>query len=267
MGQIESKPQPGTELRVIGAGLSRTGTASFSLALEILLQGPVYHGGTQVTTNKTAIKTWIELFSATPIRDAGARARVVAGLQSQLDGFAAVTDTPANLFVPELLQCYPNAIVICTVRDRAKWEKSIDAASAPAKTIGLGLLLAPLPVMRHLIPFLWTMRRSRWQELYFQDSNEGATRPVWQVWDEHMRYLEALVPADRLFYFDVKDGWEPLCKILHCKVPDVPFPHVNDGAAMEAWVKQQIGTAVLVWACILAVLAAAGTYIGAHLVR
>lgn len=265
MGQIQSKPKPGTELKVIGVGLSRTGTASFSLALEILLQGPVYHGGTQITTNRSSVKSWIELFSHTPIKDASAQAKVLAGLHNQLDGFAAVTDTPTNLFVPELLQCYPNAVVICTVRDRAKWEKSIDAASAPARTLGLGLLLAPLPVMRHLIPFLWAMRRSRWQELYFQGANESASRPVWQVWDEHMRHLEAVVPSDRLFYFDVKDGWEPLCDMLKCEVPDVLFPHVNDGAAMEVWVRQQIGTAVFVWACIFAISAAVVTYLGLHL--
>lgn len=32
-------------LRVIGAGYSRTGTMSFTLALQILLQGPVLHSG------------------------------------------------------------------------------------------------------------------------------------------------------------------------------------------------------------------------------
>lgn len=35
-------------IEVIGAGASRTGTMSIALALEILLDGPVMHGGTQV---------------------------------------------------------------------------------------------------------------------------------------------------------------------------------------------------------------------------
>lgn len=33
-------------LRVIGAGFSRTGTLSFTMAIERLLNGPVCHGGT-----------------------------------------------------------------------------------------------------------------------------------------------------------------------------------------------------------------------------
>lgn len=49
MGQQASVPQAGAEIQVIGAGLPRTGTSSFSAALEILLDGPTYHGGTQIS--------------------------------------------------------------------------------------------------------------------------------------------------------------------------------------------------------------------------
>lgn len=67
MGNQASVPKPGTEFQVIGAGLSRTGTASFSEALRILLGGPVYHGGTQVTLGPPAeIQSWIKLLSHWP---------------------------------------------------------------------------------------------------------------------------------------------------------------------------------------------------------
>ena len=67
MGNQPSVPKPGTEFQVIGAGLSRTGTASFSEALRILLDGPVYHGGTQTTLGKPIeIKTWIKVLSHFP---------------------------------------------------------------------------------------------------------------------------------------------------------------------------------------------------------
>jgi hypothetical protein len=65
MGQKASVPQPGARFQVIGAGLSRTGTASFSAALEILLDGPVYHGGTQITMGPpTEIKSWIQTWTS-----------------------------------------------------------------------------------------------------------------------------------------------------------------------------------------------------------
>ena len=49
MGAQSSIPKPGTTIQVIGRGVPRTGTASSSAALSILLNAPIYHGGTQAT--------------------------------------------------------------------------------------------------------------------------------------------------------------------------------------------------------------------------
>lgn len=35
-------------------------------------------------------------------------------------------------------------------------------------------------------------------------------------------------PKDRLLEYEVKQGWEPLCKFLDKPIPDEPFPRVND---------------------------------------
>ena len=40
------------KIEVIGAGLGRTGTMSFSAALEKLLEGPVYHSGNMLISDK-----------------------------------------------------------------------------------------------------------------------------------------------------------------------------------------------------------------------
>jgi hypothetical protein len=42
-------------------------------------------------------------------------------------GFVAITDTPPVLFLPELMELYPNAKVILVDRDTDKWWKSIEA--------------------------------------------------------------------------------------------------------------------------------------------
>jgi len=71
MGNQASAPVPGTTLQVFGAGWSRTGTASLSAALEILLDGPVYHCGTQVTLGPPhEIRSWIKLLDHWPPQDA-----------------------------------------------------------------------------------------------------------------------------------------------------------------------------------------------------
>ena len=38
---------------------------------------------------------------------------------------------------------------------------------------------------------------------------------------------KAIIPSDRLLVWNVKDGWEPLCKFLGKPVPDIPIPHDN----------------------------------------
>lgn len=48
MGGALSKPDPAATLQVVGAGYSRTGTSSLQLALAKLVDGPIYHGGTQI---------------------------------------------------------------------------------------------------------------------------------------------------------------------------------------------------------------------------
>ena len=39
--------------------------------------------------------------------------------------------------------------------------------------------------------------------------------------------VKELVPANQLLVFNVKHGWEPLCKFLDLPIPDFPFPHEN----------------------------------------
>ena len=49
--------------------------------------------------------------------------------------------------------------------------------------------------------------------------------------DEAERFFEEwnsnvikTVPRERLLVYDVREGWEPLCKFLGLPVPDEPFP-------------------------------------------
>lgn len=110
MGQKASVPQPGTSIQVIGAGLSRTGPASFSEALQILLDGPIYHGGTQDTMGPPIeIKSWIEILQLWLAGDESDRHNVLKFMQRRLDGYAGITDAPGSQLVPELLELYPDA--------------------------------------------------------------------------------------------------------------------------------------------------------------
>jgi hypothetical protein len=250
MGQEASKPDPNAQLLVIGCGMSRTGTASFSEALKILLGGPVYHGGSQlVGAGEKYMRDWTELCKHTPIKNEEDRKIVLDGLKSMVAGYTAVTDLPPILFTEELVELFPNAHVICTIRDPEAWWNSVRAITSKTDTEArdetiLRFVLALLPTMRYWYAFNVALKKGRMGDLYY---SSGHKHPHAGQYQEHMEYMTRAVPPERLKFYDVKDGWEPLCKILGCEVPDVPFPRVNDAKATDAIVMTQIRRGIMAW--------------------
>lgn len=253
MGQEYSAPKPNTKLQVIGAGLPRTGTASFSAALEILLNGPVYHGGTQVTLGpEYEIKTWLKAASQWPASTKASRDATKALIASRLDGFAATTDYPAIAYIPELVELYPSAKVICTLRDPDAWEKSMLVLSNTTSKWFMKVLLFPMASLRY-IPEYKDVLVKQWYGQY------GETEPPTKLsYERHMAWLKEVVPKDRLVFFDVRDGWGPLCKALGVEEPNVPFPRVNDGEAIEKFAAKQFGRALKRWALIISAVGLIG---------
>ncbi|KAI0020071.1 P-loop containing nucleoside triphosphate hydrolase protein [Xylariomycetidae sp. FL0641] len=255
MGQEASKPRPGTTIRVIGAGLPRTGTASLSAALELLLDAPVYHGGTQISKGGSEhMATWTALLLAaagTDEDDDEKGAFVLRNLERVLDGYAAVTDISAALFVPELVRLYPEALVVATVRDPAAWARSVArTARAVADVVRHPVALLPLVHLRGFPAFARAAAR-RWRQRYPDPGAEAA-------WHRHLDHLRRTVPPARLVFVDVRDGWQPLCDALGVAVPEgVEFPRVNDGQAMVAFAREQVNMGLRRWAVLLGAVAAA----------
>jgi hypothetical protein len=250
MGQTASQPEKGRTLKVIGAGLSRTGTTSFGAACSILLDGPCHHGGTQtLNSSESHIKRWIEIARTTPTKTEADRQRLKDGLREMFDGYVACTDIPCNVFVEELLELYPDAKVICTIRDPEKWWASLAPIVEKGNNSVLNWVLAPVPTMRWVRTWRNALDEGRLGELYFRPGEPQ--RPTRQMWDRHMQHLKKVVPKDRLFFFDVSDGWEPLCQMLEVPVPKgVAFPRLNDAAAMEGFIKARIKQGLMIWAAI-----------------
>jgi hypothetical protein len=70
--------------------------------------------------------------------------------------------------------------------------------------------------------------------------------------DVHAAYLRRVVPEERLFFFDLKEGWGPLCQILGCEVPNVPFPHENDQDAVQEFMMGFVKKAINRWLMVFA---------------
>ncbi|EON98816.1 putative nad dependent epimerase dehydratase protein [Phaeoacremonium minimum UCRPA7] len=274
MGQQASAPKPGAKLRVIGAGLPRTGTASFSAALEILLDGPVYHGGTQVCLGPEAeAKGWIaawqrysqpdpipisedDIRPAWPKRTPEDEAFIKDTLRKRFDGYMATTDFPAPTFVKELVELYPDAKVIVTLRDPEAWGKSLQAVGNTSLQWIVPFALYLLPSLRWYPKYISGIINA-WRVLYQAPGEEREfTR---KVWDRHIAYLKAAVPPDRLVFYDVRDGWEPLCEALGVEVPKgVEFPKVNEGAQVDEFAKKHIQRGLLRWAELLGAIVVGG---------
>ena len=190
-------------LRIIGAALPRTGTLSLKFALEMLGIGRCYHMS--------------ELICDPSPRWRWAFARWKPSLLDPLwTEYSATLDAPACNLWKQLADRFPEAKVILTRRDPARWYESVMETVANPKHVKL-ILRSPLaPTALANPPFGWRLERTA-------------------MIDRFKRYGErvrAAIAPDRLLIFEAKDGWEPLCAFLGQPVPQMPFPHVNDRDTM-----------------------------------
>jgi hypothetical protein len=187
-------------LKVIGSGLGRTGTFSTKLALEQLGFGPCHHM-VEVFMHPESAPLWVAASQGRGDWDA-----IFAGYQSMVDH-------PGCVYWRELMDHYPDAKVLHTVRDPDKWFEStqatIFAPNSPATN--------PPPPMK---AFFDTVHG--W---YRGDIHDRAH--MTQVFRRHTEEVVATVPKDRLLVYDVSQGWGPLCEFLGVPVPDTPYPREN----------------------------------------
>src|SRR5436305_932289 len=101
-------------LRVVGAGLGRTGTHSLKLALEQLLGGPCYHM-LEVFAHPEHVAVW----------HAAIRGEDV-DWDSLFEGYKASVDWPAAGHWMEMSDHWPDAVVVLSTRDSDSWWRSCD---------------------------------------------------------------------------------------------------------------------------------------------
>ncbi|RJE24978.1 hypothetical protein PHISCL_02689 [Aspergillus sclerotialis] len=62
-----------------------------------------------------------------------------------------------------------------------------------------------------------------------------------QAFIEHYEMVRSLITQERLLEYDVRDGWEPLCKFLDLELPCDPFPSGNDTDDFKTLVRRLDG--------------------------
>jgi hypothetical protein len=192
-------------LRVVGAGVGRTGTHSLKLALERLLGGPCYHMF-EVLQHPDDIASW----------QRAAEGEMPDWHQLFADYRAAV-DWPAAAYWRELAAAFPDAIVLLSTRPTDDWWRSANAtiwavSRRPSP---------PDPVFRAQLAMVHRMLADRFTPDW---SDEGPSKAAYERHNEQVR---STVAPERLVEWQPGDGWERLCAALDVPMPEEPFPHVN----------------------------------------
>ena len=75
-------------------------------------------------------------------------------LREATRGFVGTSDMPANQFVAELVELYPEAKVVCVTRDPARWWTSIEKVTGALTPWWASYMMMPIPGWRWFFPIL-----------------------------------------------------------------------------------------------------------------
>ena len=143
--------------------------------------------------------------------------------QAIYSGYESAVDWPTAGFFRELLEVYPSARFVLTVRSPESWADSFDATIYKA-----------LAERDHA-----PAEKKEWLEMVAGVVSKtgfpgGLDRAgLIDAFSAHNEAVKRAVPASQLLVYQVRDGWEPLCAFLGTPVPTEPFPRTNDRA--EFW--------------------------------
>ena len=210
-------------MKVIGAGLPRTATTTQMFALEQLGFAPCYHMRNLLGDLENELPLWQAADQGNPDRD-----RIFGDAPSTVDW-------PSARYYSQLMERYPEAKVLLSVRDGASWVRSM------RETVwGLfhgDTVLRHVSDARAVVDPLWErylrlMTRMNWDPetgaFAGDHASDDGFAALMNAWNDEVK---ATVPAERLLVWDPSEGWEPLCEFLQVEVPAEPLPRLNDTQA------------------------------------
>jgi sulfotransferase family protein len=240
-------------LKVIGAGLGRTGTHSTQLALN-QLGFPCYHM-TEVILNKdnrSHLDFWRKVANSPP------------GTQHDWEqvftGYTASIDNPGCCVWRELMAAYPDAKVLLTLHPRGAeaWYESTK------ETIYFTENVWQFKVLELMTPFGRKFGDMSHKLIWGRTLNGvmGDRAKAVARYEAYVGEVKAAVPPDKLLVFKVTNGWEPLCAFLGVATPKAKFPNVNDRAEFKQNIARITNGAYVIMAGIAAaaIVALGGAY-------
>ncbi len=236
-------------MKLIGAALSRTGTMSLMTALEGLGLRCYHMKECLLNTFKGRgdLDRWLKVFTLEP----GCEERLEL-LRQIYSGYDACCDTPSCFVYQELAALFPEAPVLLTRRNAARWRKSFAGTVYRAHKI-LNGPLAPLCVfvfqMLYRLPFLRVFGvmgiiakdEKMIMGPFFTDDgmldfeSEADAREIENRFTAWIDRVEESIPQGRLISIEppYKDAYRIICTALKLPVPEKAYPHVNDSEDLK----------------------------------
>lgn len=206
-------------IKIIGAGLPRTGTNTLKEALEKLGFQKTYHMK-ELLAHPENIHYWETL-----------RDTKTTDWDKLYDGYQATVDFPCYPWYKEHMKRYPDAKVIFSTRPFESWYTSVQSTiwSAGPQTLPQKLgMMAKLIFNPRLRKIISCVKLSK--SIIFGGTFQGKfldKAETEKLFNQHAEEVKSHVPSDKLLVFEASQGWEPLCKFLGVPVPQEPFPHLN----------------------------------------
>ncbi|KAI8149847.1 P-loop containing nucleoside triphosphate hydrolase protein [Fennellomyces sp. T-0311] len=205
-------------LKIIGAGMGRTGTDSLRIALNTL----GYNTHHMKTLNEEGGRA--EMFTK-----AYEHPEEAVDWDYIYEGFDAAIDWPTCAFVEPLMKKYPDAKVILTIRDPDSWYRSMGNTIFRKHE---DLKIIPETPRKRMA------RRIILDGAYHVPGMFEDQEAMKEKFIQNTEWVKKHVPEDRLLIMELGEGWERLCKFLDKPVPDVKYPHVNTTADNHRYTSQ-----------------------------
>ena len=210
-------------MRIVGAGLGRTGTLSLKLALEQLLGGPLLPHDARCSVVPTTSRCGTRAVERRPARLGRVPGRVTSPRSTgrwPRSGVSSPTRSPTRRCC-----CRPGECRRRGGRARTTRSSGLERAdpAGRARSARCADRDGERPVREHVHARTGPTRCEAKRGL------RGAQR---------RRCAPPSTPA-RLVDWQPGDGWEPICAALRLPVPDEPFPHVNTTADFRAMIARR----------------------------
>jgi hypothetical protein len=204
-------------MKVIGAGLPRTGTLSQKVALEMLGLGPCYHM-VNVLSDLERASDWRRALDGK------------ADWDEIFDGCNSTVDWPGSYFYKELVDAYPDAKVVLSLRDPERWVRSM--RDTIWDTLYGDSVVGHLSAAREAVEPNWRayieLMRDMWTRSGLIPRPDATDDEMAAAMERYHEEVQQTVPSDRLLVWGVEEGWDRLCEFLEVPVPDTPFPRLNE---------------------------------------